>query len=622
MVCHELRRQVASELGGGVAAHHVRIYQLLGQDSFEDTVRVFLDARRLETMLHWSIVLFPRTSAPKPVVVPPDVTTMAAKFNVRFEVAESYRDPTPQLSSTRLRKALADASTPYAAAVEPAAGSGPPEGIHPAVWTAAVARGVYAPLAPSACRLHATVLGAPGSGKTSLCNEMVRRLGRGVLRHVSGGDFHRAACAELVTEGYGDAKWLNSLKCGDVSMHDSQLTRFIYQCHVTTLQLLDGVGLRCFLSDLKDPEQLHILERGHLAAFEGREGAPMAFDVVFEIVCSESTIRKRLEGRAKRIGDWKSESERLDAHLQEKNVYAKKGARDQRLAEYGKLRSRTQVMGAQKRRANPRVTPSPHHPKPSALTLGHPLNPPLQLVPLDGEQSIAAICDEMEAVLRRVATAKGIALPAADGEAPPTGTAAVATSTSTSSGGGAVKAAVQRAIHGVLDRALLRHVTKKTWHEGGFSSLLKSPRGGRGGGQAGFGGKGGGSGGKGGGAAGGRGGGGSGESSPRSSGSLGSRGGFGGKGGGGGDGKGGGGEAKGGNGGGQGKGGRGRGNWGSDRESAPSGSGSSKGGSGGYGKGSGASGRGKGGAGDRTRGGGGGGGGDGSSRADTQSWRR
>jgi len=287
-------------------------------------------------------------------------------------------------------------------------------------------------------------------------------------------------------------------------------------------------------------------------------------------VCSEQTIRRRLEGREKRIGDWKTESERLDTHLSEtKGVY--KGERDEKLAEYVSLRSRTLY------------------------------------VALDGEQSLATICDEVEATLRRVANAKDIALLPAE-DAPRAG-----------DGGGAVKATVQAAIRGVLERAFLEQVTRSTWHEGGFGHLERtSPRSGRGGGRGGFGGKGGSLGGRGN-AGGGRGGAGSGEAS-------GSRGGFGGKGGsrqgkgGGEEGKGGSGEGKGGSGGVRGKGGRGSGDSGS-RGGAPSGSG--KGGNaGGHGKGGGIT------AGRRGKGGGGGstgtsaGAGGGGSRADASgSWR-
>jgi hypothetical protein len=111
------------------------------------------------------------------------------------------------------------------------------EGIHTAVWRVAVTRGVYAPLPPSTTRLHATVLGAPGCGKTTYCTEVVRRLG-GAVRHVSGGDFHRTSTAELGGEGYRDGKGLNSIKCDDRYMYDNHLTRFVFSCHLTALRLL------------------------------------------------------------------------------------------------------------------------------------------------------------------------------------------------------------------------------------------------------------------------------------------------------------------------------------------------------------------------------------------------
>ena len=87
----------------------------------------------------------------------------------------------------RQRQALADAAARHAAAkaeaeaeakaeAERSGGGGasdkalpgPPEGIHRTVWEAALSRGVYAPLAPSARCLHATIIGAPGSGMRRL----------------------------------------------------------------------------------------------------------------------------------------------------------------------------------------------------------------------------------------------------------------------------------------------------------------------------------------------------------------------------------------------------------------------------------------------------------------------
>ena len=87
---------------------------------------------------------------------------------MRIEIASGYIDAVEQLSSTRLRQALAEAAA-TAGSEEEHTIAPPPEalGIHPAVWREAAVRRLYAPLRPSTSRMHVAVMGAPGSGKSA-----------------------------------------------------------------------------------------------------------------------------------------------------------------------------------------------------------------------------------------------------------------------------------------------------------------------------------------------------------------------------------------------------------------------------------------------------------------------
>ena len=322
-------------------------------------------------------------------------------------------------------------------------------------------------LAPSTCRVHATILGAPSCGKTSYCTEIVRRLGRSAIAHVSGGDFHRAATASEELEGYGDGRLLNSLRCEEdehAKIYDSQLTRFIYECHNTSLQLIDGERVRAVLSDLKDIEQSLLLEQHVLSALEGRAGAAISYDVVFIVECSLATLLDRIRSRPERAGDWNSEEERLRkwyvpallvptlfdetalfslylvcgcavcVHVQlsmcvcartravwrvatvcrystSEGVY--KGDRDRKIAEYKRTHQQTTTV-----------------------------------VRLDGERSIGAIVDDMEAELRAVASRKG--MPFAENVAPSSTPATDA------------RRASER----------LRQVLNQTWRSGGYAEIL------------------------------------------------------------------------------------------------------------------------------------------------------
>ena len=256
-VCREIFSKVSEELrreGGPSRTTPVHIFQLRGQDSFEDAggVEAFRNQSTRQYMQGRTILLFPRTTAPSPVHVP---TSLLRDLDV--QVAADYRDPVPELSSTRLRARLTELS--HGAHL-----GAPPEGIHESVWRLALARRLYAPLAPSARRVLIGVLGAPGSGKSTLGRSMSQRLCG--VRHLSGGDFHRAAC-DVLGERYGDGRWLQQHTRHDGPIKDEQ-SHFVFSCQAEALRQLGTAGFEVVLIDVKDVSQLVILESACLSAFE------------------------------------------------------------------------------------------------------------------------------------------------------------------------------------------------------------------------------------------------------------------------------------------------------------------------------------------------------------------
>jgi len=289
------------------------------------------------------------------------------------QVAAGYRDPKPELSSTRLRAQLTTLCRGAQLGAPPEGIDGaqlgaPPEGIHESVWRLAVARRLYAPLAPSARRVLIGVLGAPGSGKTTLCSAMAQRFCG--VRHVSGGDFHRAAC-DVLGERYGEGRSLKRAR-RDGPIEDEQ-SHFIYSCQVEALRQLETAGYEVVLIDVKDVSQLLILESACLSAFEsvpppppsappspdltksaalsstrpeaGRavpntapNARPIAFDAVLVLNCERATLLARLKGRGEREGDWFGGKARLD-----KWFGGDMGVRADQLKSYTSARALTKV---------------------------------------------------------------------------------------------------------------------------------------------------------------------------------------------------------------------------------------------------------------------------------------
>ena len=351
--------------GGPSRTTPVRIFQLMGQDSFEDAggVAAFNNPNTRKYMQGRTILLFPRTTAPSPIHVPPELSSSG----LDVQVAAGYLDPVPGLSSTRLRARLTALCRGAQLGAPPEGIHGaqlgaPPEGIHESVWRLAVARRLYAPLAPSARRVLIGVLGAPGSGKTTLCSAMAQRFCG--VRHLSGGDFHRAACEEL-GERYGEGRSLQRVARRDGPIED-ELSHFIYSCQVEALRQLETAGYEVVLIDVKDVSQLLILESACLSAFESvpppppsappspdltKSAAssstppntapvarPIAFDAVLVLNCERATLLARLKGRGEREGDWYGEEKRLD-----KWFGGDMGVRADQLKSYTSARALTKV---------------------------------------------------------------------------------------------------------------------------------------------------------------------------------------------------------------------------------------------------------------------------------------
>ena len=480
------REQVCDEIVASVAAEKtgwsVVAVQLIGQDSFEEpgAQHAFSDAATRRTMQSRSLLVFPRSTAEPNGTATVRVPVVLSQGGVTVEVAAEYRDPYSQLSSTRLRKALALASN---SAGDPGAADAPPEGVHEAVWRRAAERRTYAPLPTAPTALHVAILGAPGCGKSTLCTNLTSRLAG--LRHLSGGDFHRAA-VEALGARYAEGKPLARMRRDD--LYEDELSRFIYSCHSVACTLLLQAGpCRAVVTDAKSPAALCILEARHLSALEARETAgqgtrrptpptPRAFDLVVVVECSEGTLRTRLKGRAARAGDWYGEERRLQNYLGDAGV-----RRDQ-LASYESARGATHVMR------------------------------------LDGEMDADAMCTAVEAEARRAAAAKPAVelapAAAAIGCAEEAAAKEAAAPGAPSPTWAAVRAAAASAVAGARRRAFCRQVVGAAWEKGGFDRVMDEAvrlgGGGKGGGSKSGGGKGGG--GKGGGAkgSGGKGGGGKG----------------------------------------------------------------------------------------------------------------
>jgi len=420
-VCKEIARKEEARGGAGVT---VRVVQLMGQDSFEKDTGAFDNWMTRESIRGRMLLIFPRSTAPDTLKRTTELAQQLAKDSIEVEVATAYRDPHEKLSSTRLRSALTAAAAGGAA-------DAPPEGLHAAVWALAAERRTYKPLPTAPTALHVAILGAPGCGKSTLCTNLTSRLSG--LRHLSGGDFHRAA-VELLGDRYAEGLPLNQKRRDDLYVDD--LSRFLYSCHSVACALIRQAGpCRAVVTDIKSPAAMCILEARHLAALEAadaqggktREGracptppTPRAFDLVVVVECSRSTLVSRHEGRAARDGDWFKAEKRVRKYFDDA------GTREDQLASYVSARGATRMLR------------------------------------LDGEMDANAMCAAVEAEVRRAAAAK----PAVELE--PGSAAAI--------GGGedAVRTVAAAAVAGARRRALCRQVAAAAWEEGGFDGLTQS----------------------------------------------------------------------------------------------------------------------------------------------------
>lgn len=363
-VCQRIKEHVRGEYGGRV---DVEMYQILGQDAFEDRGGFRDEETRRQFMRGRTMLVLPRSTSAAAVDVPAEWAR-----DVTIEVLRSYVDPDPQLSSSRLRPALAD---PFAddAAV--------PAGIHPTVWRAARARRLYMRSgAPSAHRLNAILVGAPFSGKTSLATELLRRVPR--LRYVAGGDLHRAASLAL-REHYGH----DGSKLGD-----KLRSEFLWACQAAaTRRLAASGGVDAIITDVKPshvlPSEYHRCQAQRLAAFEPGGGTPapyahVGFDVVGVLEVDAETLRSRAAARRGRVGDVADNQSRVSRALPtprqpQAALEANQAALD---------------------------------PNQAALEALQPFNPDARAALLDSSRTTDSLADELEGWLRAAAVAKGLDL--------------------------------------------------------------------------------------------------------------------------------------------------------------------------------------------------------------------
>ncbi|CAE8633990.1 unnamed protein product, partial [Polarella glacialis] len=194
-ICARVKQDSQSQ-SSEFAGSEIEVAQIMGQDSFEQAVvrsmpvggRHRRSPAGIFSAKGWRFLVFPRggAEASQPVQVPKELKNQVT-------VIEDYSDPI-LLSSTAVRSALA--------------GHGALEGaIHPRLRDEVAKLYAHTQSAPSGLgpRQKATgelpdgrdshrflllLMGPPGSGKTSLGQELQTSLG---FRHISGGDVFRAA---------------------------------------------------------------------------------------------------------------------------------------------------------------------------------------------------------------------------------------------------------------------------------------------------------------------------------------------------------------------------------------------------------------------------------------------